>query len=337
MDGFQICRHLKAASEDPPQVVMVSARSAAEEQLKAFDAGADDYLVKPVDPCDLRSRVQLHRRLRESKHNTARLQWEIDAYHTALRRTAVERAQQIIAVQDVAVFTLAKVAESRDNETGAHLHRLREYAHLLADELARNSPYAGLIDEAFRSDLYRSSPLHDIGKVGVSDEILRNPGRLTADEFEIMKRHTINGANILNEAVMQPHGGGFLAMAAAIARFHHERWDGKGYPAGLVGEEIPLPARIVAVADVYDALTSERPYKAAWPPERARRAIEEGSGTQFDPVIVEAFRRRFDDLVCIPQRFADRTPTATGAMAFVGLAPAESDRSAEASKSWSVS
>ena len=135
MDGCRICRQLKTATENPPQIVMVSAHSAPEEQLKAFEAGADDYLVKPVDACDLRSRVQLHRHLRESKQNTAQLQRQIDAYHTVLRRTATEQTKQIIAVQDVAIFTLAKVAESRDHETGAHLLRLREYAQLLAEEL----------------------------------------------------------------------------------------------------------------------------------------------------------------------------------------------------------
>jgi putative two-component system response regulator len=325
INGYHVCRQLKAAANVLPQVIMVSAESAEIEQIKAFDCGADDYLVKPVDPCDLRSRVQLHLRLRDSKQNTAHLQRQIDCYHAALRQTTAERAKQIVAVQDAAVFTLAKVAEARDNETGAHLLRLREYAQLLVEELSAGGPYASRIDDAFKSDLYRSSPLHDIGKVGIPDEILLKPGRLTPDEMEIMRRHAVNGANILNEAVMQLKGGGFLAMAAVIARFHHERWDGAGYPAGLVGEEIPLPARIVAVADVYDALTSERPYKPAWTPERARRAIEEGSGTQFDPVIVEAFQCRFDGFLSVARLFADRTPVATGAMAFADSAGSQLD------------
>ncbi len=317
MSGYRICRQLKTTASQPPQVIMVSARSAPEEQLRGFDAGADDYLVKPVDRCDLRSRVQLHFRLRSSKQSTATLQREIDDYHTELRKTAAERTEQILAVQDAAVFTLARVAESRDNETGAHLMRLREYAQILAEELSHGGHYASQIDEQFLADLYRSSPLHDIGKVGVPDEILLKPARLTDDEYAIMKRHTVNGANILNDAVMQLEGGGFLAMAAVIASFHHERWDGEGYPAGLVGEEIPLPARIVSVADVYDALTSERPYKEAWSADRAHAAIVAASGTQFDPVVVEAFRRRFDDFLLVPQRHAERIPFARGAMAFI--------------------
>jgi response regulator RpfG family c-di-GMP phosphodiesterase len=321
LGGYKTCRRIKAVPECAPQIIMVSARSSPEEQVEAFAMGADDYLVKPVDPCELRSRVQLQIRLRESLQNTARLKREIDDYHSELRRTAAERAQQVIALQDVAAFTLAKVAESRDSATGAHLLRLREYAQLIAEELGQKGPYAGTIDESFLSELYRSSPLHDIGKVGICDEILLKPGRLTPDEFELMKRHTVIGANILNEAVVQLQAGGFLAMSAAIARFHHERWDGTGYLAGLVGEEIPLPARIVAVADVYDALTSERPYKNAWSPERALQAIEEGSGSQFDPVVVAASLRRFDDFLCVQRQYADRAPFVTGAMAFVEFAP----------------
>jgi putative two-component system response regulator len=323
LGGCKTCRRLKAVPDRAPQIIMVSARSSPEDQVEAFGMGADDYLVKPVNQYELRSRVQLQMRLRESLQNTARLKREIDDYHSVLRRSAAERAQQIIALQDVAVVTLAKVAESRNNETGAHLVRLREYAQLLAEELGQKGPYVGTIDDDFLSDLYRSSPLHDIGKVGICDKILLKPGPLTPDEFEIMKRHTMIGANILNEAVMQLQAGGFLAMAAVIARCHHERWDGTGYLAGLVGEEIPLAARIVAVADVYDALTSERPYKAAWPPERARQAIEEGSGSHFDPVVVAAFLRRLDDFLSVQRQYADRPPVVTGAMAFIEFAPLE--------------
>ena len=209
-----------------------------------------------------------------------------------------------------------KVAETRDNETGAHVLRMREYSQRLAQELASDSPYAHEIDAAFLDDLYRSSPLHDIGKVGIPDAILLKPGRLTAKEFEVMKRHTVIGSNILNEAVMQLTEGGFLTMGASIAQFHHERWDGQGYPAGLVADEIPLAARIVSVADVFDALTSKRPYKEAWSPARARQSIDEGAGTQFDSVIVAAFQRCFSDFLRIQNEHADGSPISVGAMAF---------------------
>lgn len=317
-DGYQTCRELKALPLiEPPQVIMVSAKSETSEQAEAFNCGADDYLIKPVDPAELRSRVNLHFRLRISQATTASLQREVDRHHAALKRAAVERNRQILALQDIAVFTLAKVAESRDHETGQHVLRLREYAQEIARELAKNGPYATEIDSDFLADLHRSSPLHDIGKVGIPDAILLKPGKLTDEEFKMMKRHTSIGGNILHEAVMKSHGGGFLTMAAMIAHFHHERWDGRGYPAGLIGAEIPLAARIVSVADVYDALTSHRPYKEAWPNELARQAIVGGAGTQFDPIVVAAFERSFDKIAEIQEKNQDHDAVAIGAMAFL--------------------
>lgn len=316
LDGYETCRRLKSSLANPPQIIMVSAKSAADELTRAFQAGADDYLIKPVDIAELRSRIALHSRLLESRAATRALQCELDDHHLQLKQRAAEWTAQITAVQDVTVFTLAKVAESRDNETGEHVARLREYAQILAKELSREGPYASQIDDAFLADLYRSSPLHDIGKVGIPDSILLKPGRLTEEEFEIMKRHTSIGGNILQDAVLQLNHSGFLAMAALIAHFHHERWDGLGYPAGLVAEEIPLAARIVAVADVYDALTSKRPYKEAWTPARAREMIDAKAGTQFDPVIVAAFDRCLDAFDEVRRMHESRTPLTLGAMSF---------------------
>ncbi|MCA9267751.1 MAG: HD domain-containing protein [Planctomycetales bacterium] len=158
--------------------------------------------------------------------------------------------------------------------------------------------------------------MHDIGKVGLPDHVLLKPGRLTDEEMEIMRRHTVIGGNILNDAVLQLNGGGFLTMAALIAQFHHERWDGTGYPAGLLGDEIPLAARIVAVADVYDALTSKRPYKDPWPTATAKKYVDDGAGTQFDPTVVSAFDRCFDDVLAIQREYADEPPITVGAMSF---------------------
>jgi len=173
IDGFETCRQLKALPcEQPPAVIMVTGKSAPSEQAKAFKAGADDYMIKPVDPAELRSRTELHFRLRESQSITATLQQEVDSNHIALKREARERIEQTIAVQDVAVFTLAKVAESRDNETGEHIERMREYSQLLAQELSHSGAYANKIDDVFLADFYRSTPLHDIGKVGIPDSIL---------------------------------------------------------------------------------------------------------------------------------------------------------------------
>ena len=307
MNGYATCNAIKTGSLLPPQVIMVSGKTESDELTIAFEYGADDYLVKPIDPTELRSRVALHLRLRESRAMTSRIQQEVNSRHAQMKRVAAERAKEIVAIQDVAVFTLAKVAESRDNETGQHISRMREYSQCMAYELANSGPYAHLIDEQFLADLYRSSPLHDIGKVGIADAILLKPGRLTKEEFEIMKTHTVIGANILDEAVQQLKGGGFLSMAARIARSHHEWWNGNGYPDGIHGIEIPLPARIVAVADVYDALTSERPYKEAWTPELAKETIDEAIGTQFDPEIVRVFDNCFDRILEIQAELSDQT------------------------------
>jgi putative two-component system response regulator len=324
IDGFETCRRIKAgALGKSVHVIIISAKSSRADQLHAFEVGADDYVVKPIDRHELRARVQLHFRLRDTVAQAERIQAELASRHADLRRLAAERTQEILATQDVAVFAMAKVTECRDTETGQHLVRMRAYAQTLAEELRRGSPYADMIDDRFLDDLYRSSPLHDIGKVGICDAILLKPGQLTREEFETMKRHTVIGANVLDEAMLQSRCAGFLAMGAVIARFHHERWDGTGYPAGLIGPETPLPARIVAVADVYDALTSVRPYKEALPPDTARALVEEGAGTQFDPVVVQAFSARFSDFLQIQVRHGDSHETVVGAMAFLECQLAE--------------
>lgn len=315
MDGHETCRRIKSHRGNI-RVIMVSGLSSAAEQTRAFESGADDYLVKPIDPQDLRARVKLHFQFREAMHRSETIRGEIESRNRQLRHRAEQNAQDIIAIQDVAVFTLARVAETRDQETGGHLVRMRAYSQILGEELARSGPYVNEISQQVLDDLYRSSPLHDIGKVGIRDGILLKPGRLTPAEHEVMQRHAIIGANILDQAVTLSRGGGFLAMAALIARFHHERFDGTGYPAGLVAEEIPLPARIVAVADVYDALTSVRPYKPAFPTEQARTIILRDSGRHFDPAIVDAFERRYDDFLRVQVEAVDDFPNLHGSMAF---------------------
>jgi putative two-component system response regulator len=214
-----------------------------------------------------------------------------------LEQTVAARSKDVLDTRDVAVFALAQLAESRDPETGQHLERIRGYCRILAEQLRLHGPYTHLIDQQWVEDIYRSSPLHDIGKVGIPDAILLKPGRLSEREFAILKRHTLIGAGALERAAAHSGCGGFLQMAADIARYHHERWDGTGYPQGLVGEQIPLAARIVALADVYDALTSVRVYKSAYEPEVARLMIDEQSGKHFDPAVVEAFMTRYDDFL----------------------------------------
>jgi len=305
LSGYDTLLQIKSQCQRPPQVIMVSGKSKSVEQAKAFECGADDYLIKPIDPAELRSRVQLHFRFRESQSATAALRQEVDSHHAALKLATQEQIEQVVAVQDIAAIAIAKVAESRDNDTGTHIVRMRDYGYRIAKELHGDHFDLKEIDETFLANLQRSAPLHDIGKVGIPDSILLKPGRLTTDEFEVMKRHSEIGAKILNDLVIESQHAGFLSMAERIARFHHERWDGQGYPIGLAGDEIPLSARIIAVADVYDALTSVRPYKEAWSPSRAKQTIDEGSGTQFDPIVVEAFDRCFDDLLEIQMEHAN--------------------------------
>jgi putative two-component system response regulator len=317
IDGFETCRRMKATpAGQSAQIVIVSGRSTREDQLRAYEMKADDYITKPLEIHTLCSRVRLHFQLHDNLQRTAAIRAEIESQNSELRHIAEKRAAEIIHTQDLAVFTLAKVAESRDEETGGHVLRMREYSQILAEELRRHGPYADQIDQQFIDDLYRSSPLHDIGKVGIRDEILLKAGKLTPDEFAVMQQHTIIGANILDQAVLGVRGGGFLTMAAMIARFHHERFDGTGYPAGLRGRSIPLPARIVALADVYDALTSVRPYKPAFASRKSREMIEIESGRHFDPAIVDAFRECFDDFCRTQANCSESFPMSWGAMSF---------------------
>lgn len=315
--GHEVCRQLKSIGGDyKVQVVMVSARSSEEEQLRAFAEGADDYVIKPIDPHEFPARVRLHFRLSDAMETAGSVQSQIESHHAELRTKVESQRQRLLETQDVAVFTLAAIADSRDEVTGKHLLRMREYSQIIANRLDAGGRHAHLIGPQFLDDLYRSSPLHDIGKVAVPDAILRKPGPLTADEFQLMKQHTVIGANILDQAVFHSQSGGFLAMAAIIARFHHERYDGQGYPAGLVGEEIPLPARIVAVADVYDALTSDRPYRKALSSSDACEIVRAGAGSHFDSLVVDAFEDCYSAITEVQFREQAVAPLALGAVSF---------------------
>jgi putative two-component system response regulator len=294
------------------------------------ELGESDRLLmlkKPVDPRELQmTAIALTERWNATHRDRQEIRdleaWVVDAEgvmrllreshealeksHTAIQHRATElatllqqRTAEAISTRDVMVLTLAKLAESRDPETGEHLERIRAYAQVLAGHLSRQGPYTRQIDQQFLEDLYRASPLHDIGKVGIPDEILLKPGPLTAAEFEVMKQHAVIGATTLHDVSGSSDYVGFLAMAVQIARHHHERFDGDGYPDGLAGEEIPLAARIVALADVFDALTSVRIYKDAVDPEITRTLIEEQDGRHFDPAVVEAFRACYPDFLQI--------------------------------------
>ena len=298
IDGYEVCRRIK---EGPlgsfTQVILVSGKASTAERLRGYEVGADDYVVKPFDHDEFLAKIRTHFRLRETMKNLWTANSQIQQFNAELEMLVAERTQEVVATRDIAIFALAKLADSRDPETGEHLDRMREYCRILAEQLAQVGPYRDEIDEEFVQDIYRSSPLHDIGKVGIPDAILLKPGRLTDEEFDVMKTHSELGADALQEASEQSESGSFLAMATVIARHHHERFDGSGYPDGLAGFDIPLAARIVALADVYDALTSARVYKPAFDTDTARRMIEEQRGEHFDPAVVDAFLQREVDFL----------------------------------------
>ena len=296
IDGYEACRQIKSSAiGDFVQVILVSGKGSTAERVKGYEANADDYIVKPFDHEELLSKVRVQFRLWDAQRQLTIAKDQLEMHASELEELISLRTQQLTATQDMAVFALAHVADSRDPETGEHLQRMRRYAQMIADELADNGPYSAVVDKRFLEDLYRSSPLHDIGKVAVPDSILQKPGQLTPEEFEEMKKHVVVGGQTLEMARDRIGRGTFMDMAADIARYHHEKFDGTGYGAGLRGQEIPLSARIVALADVYDALTSRRVYKPPFTPDAAREIIVRDSASHFDPVIVNAFLARFDD------------------------------------------
>lgn len=276
LDGVSLCREIRRRpSIQYTYIILVTCRSEHESLLMGLDAGADDYLSKPISPDELRLRINAGRRLLS------------------------------LEGREMMIFSLAKLAESRDDDTGEHLERIREYSKLIAVGMADNPKFADVIDGQFVHLIYLTSPLHDIGKVGIPDSILRKPGKLTPDEFEKMKEHTRIGGDTLKASVQAYSEANFLWMAHEIAINHHERWDGSGYPNKLVGEQIPLSARIVSVADVYDALRSKRVYKPAFSHEKSMQIIVEGRGTQFDPDVVDAFVKLEDQILEIARRYQE--------------------------------
>ncbi len=307
MDGYEATRRIRLTEHGADvNIILVSAKASTGERVKGYEAGADDYIIKPFDEEELLAKVRVQMRLREALCDLAEARARLTDDNLVLCETVTAQSREIVDSRDLIVFALANLADSRDPETGAHLERIREYCRILAEHLAEHGPYVDDIDTAFIDQIYQASPLHDIGKVGIPDAILLKPGRLSEREFELMKQHSLIGARALQEVA--GHGGqsGFLSMAMDIARDHHERWDGSGYPYGLSGADIPLSARIAAVADVFDALTSVRVYKAAFTMEVARTMIENDAGTHFDPAIVEAFTARFDDFVATYERIGDQ-------------------------------
>jgi len=289
MDGVEVCHHLKQnPSTRHIPVIIITGMPEKQANVRALEAGADDFLAKPFDAVLLDARIRSSLRSKQLQDRIIEYQQQLLEYNETLEQRIRERTAQVGRTQQIAVFSLAKLAESRDVETGAHLERIRCYAREVASALVSNGEGEGPLSQKFVDHLFLSCPLHDIGKVGIPDRILLKPGKLTSQEFEIMKSHTVIGGDTLRSADLEAGQDSFLAMGRDIAYHHHERWDGKGYPKGLKAKEIPLAARITAVGDVYDALTSKRPYKEPFSHEKSKSIIVEGRGTQFDPQVVDA-------------------------------------------------
>lgn len=274
LTGIELCQKVREAEGSQyTYIIMVSAKHETTDTVAALEAGADDFITKPYIVEEL-----------------------------AVRIRAGERSRTF-QTKDIVIFSLAKLSESRDTETGNHLERIRHFSRLLAEQLADLPGNPCKINKVFIENIFLTSPLHDIGKVGIPDAILLKPGRLTDSEREVMKEHCRIGYDTLHEALEKYPHTDYLQMGAEIALYHHEKFDGTGYPKGLANEQIPLSARIVALADVYDALTSKRSYKDAYTHDQTAAMIKEDSGTHFDPLIVQTFLRCQDEFALIKQRY----------------------------------
>jgi len=302
LDGYDVLKILQgdAATRDIP-VIFVTAMDASADEERGFALGAVDYIHKPIKPAVVLARVRTQLELKAARDN-------LRGQNAWLEREVARRMRENLIVQDVSMRALASLAETRDNETGNHIRRTQAYVEVLAKTLAAQPKNSGLRADGLIDIIVKAAPLHDIGKVGIPDHILLKPGPLTPDEWEIMKSHARLGAEAIEEALEgeEDHAPlAFLHIAMDIAHSHHEKWDGSGYPEGLKGIVIPMPARLMAVADVFDALISRRVYKAPMAFDEAADIIRAGSGAHFDPDIVAAFEARLDDFRRIAERYAD--------------------------------
>jgi len=302
IDGYEVCRRLKENHDTREiPVIFVTAKGATYDEALGFEVGAVDYITKPVSPPLVLTRVKAQLELSEARHF-------LQNQNRILEEKVAERTKDILLTQDITIQALASLAETRDNETGMHIRRTQKYVRLLAENLASNPHFAGSLDDATIMLLYKSAPLHDIGKVGIPDSILLKPGKLTDAEFEIMKNHSQYGYDALlraEESVGDRSTISFLKIAGEITLSHHEKWNGSGYPNGIAGDEIPISARLMAIADVYDALVTKRVYKPAFTHEKAVGIIREERGTHFDPDIVDAFLELNQSFNDIAVRFSD--------------------------------
>lgn len=294
MDGYEVCRRLQANQRTSGiKILFLTAMDDDEDQEKGLRLGADDYIVKPFSPSIIRARVHTHLKLKE--------------YRDHLQEKVDQKTEQLRHAQEAIIASMAVMAERRDPETGAHIQRTKAYVKTLAYAMAEELPQK--LSHTTIYMLEQAAPLHDIGKVAVPDHVLFKPGPLTRDEFEIIKDHTTLGADIIRKTEKIVGDNPLLKIAEEIACYHHEKWDGSGYPCGFKGEEIPLSARLMSIADVYDALISERPYKKAFTHEQAVGIILHGDDRtrpeEFDPKLLRCFERIHPQFNQIAQNFID--------------------------------
>jgi putative two-component system response regulator len=300
IDGYEVCQRLKAdhhTAEIP--IIFLTAKAEVEDEQKGLELGAVDYITKPISPPIVMARVKTHLAMK-SVHDF------LKDNNKFLEEEVAKRTREVNMIQDVTMVAMGSLAETRDNETGKHIRRTQHYIKLLAEKMKDMPGYSYFLNDENIELLFKSAPLHDIGKVGIPDHILLKAARFTDEEFEVMKTHTTLGKNAILAAealIDQPFS--FLHLAREIAYTHQEKWDGTGYPEGLSGDDIPISGRLMAITDVYDALISRRVYKEGMPHEKALAIIQQGSGTHFDPDMVDAFMEIADQIHEIALKFQD--------------------------------
>ena len=300
LSGYDVCKILKDdhTTRDIP-IIFLTAMTATDDEKKGLELGAVDFITKPVNPPIVMARVATQLQVKAAADF-------LKDQNVYLETEVAKRTKELAAIQDVTILAMASLAETRDNDTGNHIRRTQFYIDLLANYLKNHDRFRGFLSDHTITMLFKSAPLHDIGKVGIPDRILLKPGRFEPHEFEIMKTHCKLGRDAIQHAEDQLGlEVEFLKYAKEIAYCHQEKWDGSGYPEGLAGDSIPISARLMAVADVYDALISRRVYKSGMPHEKAVSIIAEGSGTHFDPDIVDAFLALQEQFQDVARRYAD--------------------------------
>jgi putative two-component system response regulator len=305
MDGYEAIGVLKSKSKTANiPVIFLTAKNDPDNELRGLSTGAVDYISKPFMPQLLRKRVELHLTIEEQrlilKHQASRLEAqsaELTSFNLNLQKMVEEKTGKVVELQGAILRTVADLVESRDDITGGHVERTRHDLKALIEGVKLDGVYEEQTRDWDIDLLLESSQLHDVGKIAISDAILKKPAKLTREEFEDMKRHAALGVAIIERIESETTDSEFLKYAKIFAATHHEKWDGTGYPAGLAGEEIPLLGRLMAIADVYDALISTRPYKGPMQREEATRIIVDGSGTHFDPKLVEIFKRVAENFI----------------------------------------